>query len=84
MLFNIDNLTYTCSVNPRFRQKTPFDDVCVQADKDGQPCGARLFGDCDRLMREVMKCVLPAIELRDWEAGRNDRLVGYAASRAGH
>ncbi|XP_005108006.1 NAD-dependent protein deacetylase Sirt6 [Aplysia californica] len=55
------------------RQTTPYDDDCGN--------GARVFGDCDRLMREVMRCLLPLPELTTWEKEREQRLVEYSLRR---
>ena len=36
------------------RQPTPFDRICYRVvDKDQGPLGSRVFGDCDRLMKQV-------------------------------
>ena len=43
--------------------------------------GSRVFGDCDLLMREVMKCILSQKDLRAWEEGRTDRMKVYDNKR---
>ncbi|XP_062614240.1 NAD-dependent protein deacylase sirtuin-6-like [Saccostrea cucullata] len=64
------------------RQKTLYDSVCCEMDEDGtSTLGSRVFGDCDKLMSEVMKHVLPKEELQDWEARREERLVSYDMKR---
>ena len=57
-----------------FRQPTPFDHVSDRA-------GCRVFGDCDQLMRDVMKHVLPEAELHKWEEARSDRMLMYDTQR---
>jgi hypothetical protein len=40
-----------------------------------------VFGDCDALMRRVMRGILSADELRDWEEAADARLIEYAMQR---
>ena len=63
------------------RQTTPFDHHCYQVDLDGIQLGSRVFGDCDALMRRVMRGVMSIDELREWEEASDDRLVEYALHR---
>ena len=54
------------------------DSLCLQKDPDSkQPRGARVFGDCDVLMREVMKSLLSQKALLQWEGERNARMKDY-------
>ena len=65
-----------------FRQKTALDDVCLEKDPEtNEPYGSRVFGDCDLLMREVMKCIMPADELMKWESDRASRMKKYDKQR---
>ena len=65
------------------RQTTEFDDICYEKDVvSGRPRGSRVFGDCDALMRELMRCLLSESELRAWEEGREKRLRHYDSLRA--
>ena len=61
---------------PPCRQPTPYDSLCV----DGP--GSRIYGDCDALMREVMRHLLGEEEVQEWEEGREDRLEHYAKLRS--
>lgn len=37
--------------------------------------GSRVFGDCDKLMSEIMRNVLSKEEKQEWEGGRGERLA---------
>jgi hypothetical protein len=51
-------------------------------EEDGRSTlGSRVFGDCDKLMSEVMRQVLSKEELQDWEGKREERLVAYDLKR---
>ncbi|RUS90698.1 hypothetical protein EGW08_001502 [Elysia chlorotica] len=63
------------------RQTTPYDAVCKLIGPDDEPMGYRLFGDCDILMRNVMRFVLSPEELCVWEDGRQARMAEYAMKR---
>ncbi|ELU05314.1 hypothetical protein CAPTEDRAFT_181192 [Capitella teleta] len=64
------------------RQKTQFDDICDEKDKtNGEKHGARVFGDCDVLMREVMKCILSQDAFEEWNEQRKERLRIYNENR---
>ncbi|XP_061182508.1 NAD-dependent protein deacylase sirtuin-6-like [Saccostrea echinata] len=63
------------------RQVTDYDDTCLELDDKGVPLGSRVFGDCDKLMREVMRCVLPKEELTKWEQERDVRMLTYDTKR---
>ena len=65
------------------RQTTEFDEICYERAGSGraEPRGSRVFGDCDTLMREVMRCLLSEGELREWEEGRKERLKQYNSLR---
>ena len=86
--------THTCSHTPLhvctqtehiafvFSQKTAFDDVCLEQDpQTKEPHGSRVFGDCDLLMRQVMRCLMPADELTKWETDRMKRMKIYDKQR---
>ncbi len=65
------------------RQKTHLDTECLRKDRaTNEPTGSRVFGDCDNLMREVMKCILSQDALQEWEAGREERMKSYDSQRA--
>lgn len=64
------------------RQSTPYDTVCKKMDENGtSTLGSRVFGDCDKLMSEIMRNVLPKEELQEWEGGREERLTAYDLKR---
>lgn len=64
------------------RQSTPYDNVCKEMDENGtSTLGSRVFGDCDKLMSEIMRNVLPKEELQEWEGGREERLAAYDLKR---
>ncbi len=65
-----------------FRQPTPFDRLCYQVvAADQGPIGARVFYDCDILMKEIMKHLLLEDELEEWEGAAEERLEQYAKQR---
>jgi len=65
-----------------FRQPTPMDKLCYQVTDTGRaPIGSRVFGDCDLLMKELMKCLLADEERHEWEAELPGRLKEYAQQR---
>ena len=62
------------------RQITNFDNLCMS--KDGkEQLGVRAFGDCDALLREVMRQLLTNKERVEWEQGRVERLKMYDTQR---
>ena len=65
------------------RQKTDLDDLACNhlppPNKD-QP-GARVYGDTDRLMRALMKELMPEPELLAWESERDERMKKYNCMR---
>ena len=64
------------------RQETCFDGFCYERDRESSTArGSRVFGDCDTLMRELMRCVLSESELREWESGREKRMKHYDSFR---
>ena len=64
------------------RQETEFDDLCFERDRwSVKPRGSRVFGDCDALMKELMRCLLSDGELKAWEEGREERLKRYNSCR---
>ena len=62
------------------RQKTGFDDLCYHKD-GGQQMGARVFGDCDQVMRELMRNLLSVEERAIWEKQGEERLKVYDSLR---
>ena len=60
-----------------FRQETPLDGQFSRKGPSGEPYGARIFGDCDAYMKEVMKQIFSAEDLETWEKGRKERMKGY-------
>ena len=64
------------------RQQTGFDELCYRKESRGkQQLGARVFGDCDSVMREVMKTLMSDTDLRTWESQRGDRMRLYDSQR---
>ncbi len=64
------------------RQKTGFDELCYSKQKRGGEClGARVFGDCDHVMREVMARLLDPRERESWEGQREERMKSYDRQR---
>lgn len=63
------------------RQVTDYDQTCLELDDNGVPLGSRVFGDCDKMMRELMRCVLPGDELKKWEQDREVRMLAYDTQR---
>ena len=62
------------------RQKTNFDYLCIR--KDGkEQLGVRAFGDCDAVLREVMRQLLVNKDRVEWERGRMERLKVYGSQR---
>lgn len=43
--------------------------------------GSRVFGDCDKLMSEVMKNILSKEDLGEWLGGREQRRATYDLKR---
>lgn len=39
--------------------------------------GCRVFGDCDFFMKEIMRHIYSAEDLKAWEAARPDRMKEY-------
>jgi hypothetical protein len=66
-----------------FRQETDMDRICLKKSsrEDETPLGSRVFGDCDLLMRKIMKNLLSATELKEWEEGHENRLQDYDRKR---
>ncbi|KAK3091280.1 hypothetical protein FSP39_018569 [Pinctada imbricata] len=65
------------------RQVTPFDEYCLSMDKNGrETLGSRVYGDCDILMREVMKRMMTNVQLIEWEKARDVRMGQYNAKRS--
>ncbi|OWF39003.1 NAD-dependent protein deacetylase sirtuin-6-like [Mizuhopecten yessoensis] len=64
------------------RQITPYDDVCEKKDPSTKAqLGCRVFGDCDDLMRVVMRQLMDAGQLEEWERGREERCQSYDGRR---
>lgn len=63
------------------RQITDYDQTCLELDDNGVPLGSRVFGDCDKMMRELMRSVLPGDELKKWEQDREVRMLAYDTQR---
>ena len=64
-----------------FRQVTDYDQTCLKLDEKGETLGSRVFGDCDKLMREVMRRILPKEERVKWEEDRSVRMLTYDTQR---
>lgn len=63
------------------RQPTPYDDYCNQIDEHGAQIGSRVYGDCDRLMKLVMRFILGEDHIKEWEEGRDQRIALYDMTR---
>ena len=64
------------------RQTTDLDKECEKPDKKTKkPLGCRVFGDCDRLMQNVMSHILSAEQLKEWEEARPARMKEYDSHR---
>nr|XP_022316150.1 NAD-dependent protein deacetylase Sirt6-like [Crassostrea virginica]XP_022316151.1 NAD-dependent protein deacetylase Sirt6-like [Crassostrea virginica] len=63
------------------RQVTDYDQTCLKLDEKGETLGSRVFGDCDKLMREVMRRILPEEERVKWEEDRSVRMLTYDTQR---
>ncbi len=64
------------------RQKTYMDGQCGTMDDTGKgPLGSRVWGDCDLLMRNVMKCILSQDALQQWEGDHSKRQRLYDSKR---
>ena len=65
------------------RQETVFDEICYRKAESTDECslGVRVFGDCDVFLRELLRQLVPAAELAEWEGKRSERLALYAAKR---
>ena len=63
------------------RQPTLFDKICYEVDDEGCQMGSRVYGDCDALMREIMKNVMAEDDLKEWEEGREARMEEYDKQR---
>ena len=69
------------------RQKTAFDELCFQREvgrdsrDGGKVLGVRVFGDCDSVMREVMRGVMGEEEVEVWEGQRQERMTVYDSNR---
>ncbi|KAI8772806.1 NAD-dependent protein deacetylase Sirt6 [Biomphalaria glabrata] len=85
MVFPANELV-TCGPEPHRliicnRQITAYDEECYKTGKDGKQLGSRVFGNCDNLMKEVMKRLMPKAELDQWEASRSSRMKEYSKKR---
>lgn len=63
------------------RQETPVDHEMQKKGPDGAPAGCRVFGDCDKFMKEVMKHIFPSGDMHTWEAKRPERMKEYDQQR---
>ena len=64
------------------RQPTRMDKLCYEATEESRaPIGSRLFCDCDRLMEELMTCLLSTEDLAEWENEREARMKLCAQQR---
>ena len=60
----------------------PYDAYCSQMNEEGvSTLGSRVFGDCDKLMSEVMKNILSKEDLGEWLGGREQRRATYDLKR---
>ncbi|WAQ96748.1 SIR1-like protein, partial [Mya arenaria] len=63
------------------RQATEYDTECERVDEQGVRIGSRIHGDCDKLMKALMVELLGDEAVRDWEDGREARLLEYDEMR---
>lgn len=63
------------------RQTTQYDDSCSEKLPNGEACGSRVHGDCDRLMKLVMRKTLGDKEAEKWEKDRDQRITTYDLAR---
>lgn len=63
------------------RQKTSLDGLCSKQSKNDKELGVRAFGDCDRVMQEVMTNLLSTEEHEMWVAGCPTRKKLYDSLR---
>ena len=63
------------------RQKTNFDSICSETDARGDKLGVRVYGDCDRVMKCIMREFMTETNLLEWENGRDERLKTYNSRR---
>ena len=75
-------ISYLCISKIINRQPTPFDRICYRVvDKEQGPLGSRVFGDCDRLMKEVIMKLVEREEIKIWEDEQDIRNEQYAKQR---
>lgn len=67
--------TFICSIYSR--QKTDRDRKCSQKGLNG----IRVYGDCDTLMRAVMKQLLLSTDMENWDRERVERMKHYDKQR---
>ena len=60
------------------------DSVCTakNPDKPSETLGARVYGNCDQFMKELMKHLLGKEELEEWESEQGQRMTEYDGQRA--
>lgn len=63
------------------RQKTQFDSVCARTSVEGEALGARVYGDCDDVMKHIMRELMEPSDQLKWEEERDKRLQVYNDSR---
>ena len=62
------------------RQPTSFDLLCYESEDKCRP-GARVYGDCDHFMREIMRCLLSDEDLECWEDSLEGKQAEYSRQR---
>ena len=62
------------------RQKTGFDYICTQKHYR-EELGVRVFGDCDDLMKKVMRYLMIDKERKVWESERYERMIDFNKKR---
>lgn len=62
------------------RQKTGFDYICTQK-HNCEELGVRVFGDCDDLMKKVMRYLMIDKERKVWESERYQRMIDFNKKR---
>ena len=64
------------------RQKTDMDSQALKRENNKQ-LGSRVFGDCDRLFKKIMRNLYDQKEIEKWEGERCERMEEYNSKRDG-
>ena len=55
--------------------------MCSKTDARGEKLGVRVYGDCDRVMKYIMRELMTEANLLEWENGRDERFKMYNSKR---